>query len=52
MLVDALHPELEGRDRPRAERLLQPLRKIAAHVERRDQIELAAGRAHALTVEA
>ena len=43
VLVDALHPELEGRDRPRVQRRLERLRKGAGHVERRDQIELAGG---------
>ena len=41
VLVDALHPELEGGDRPGVERRREPLGKIAADVERRDQIELA-----------
>lgn len=52
VLVDALHPELERRHRPGVERFGQALGKGARHVERRDQVELAAGRAHALTVDA
>ena len=43
VLVDALHPELEGGDRPRVERRRERVGKGAADVERRDQIELAGG---------
>jgi len=41
VLVEALHPKLERRDGPRFERSLQSLGKIAADVERRDQVQLA-----------
>lgn len=41
MLVHALDAELERGDRTRLERALQPLRKVARDVERRDQVELA-----------
>src|SRR5205085_1530904 len=41
MLVDPLHPELEGRDRPGLQRRLERVRKGAGNVERRDEIELA-----------
>jgi hypothetical protein len=41
VLVQPLDPELEGGDRPCIQRARQPVREIPAHVERRDQVELA-----------
>jgi hypothetical protein len=41
MLVDSFDAELESRDRPGREGVFQSRGEIPAHVERRDQIELA-----------
>lgn len=41
VFVDALHAELEGRDRTGIKCAGQPLGKVAADVQRRDQVKLA-----------
>ena len=41
MLGDVFHPQLEGRDYLVADDRIQPLRKVAANVLRRDKIETA-----------
>ena len=45
VLVDSLHPKLEGGHGTGVERGGEPVRKVAADLERRDQIELAGGTA-------
>src|SRR3546814_8032238 len=46
MLVDALDPKLKGRDRRGRQRLFEPRGKIAADIERGNQVKLAIGRGH------
>ena len=46
MLIHVLHAELKGRDGPGIERARQPVGKVSAYFERRDQVKLAGRTSH------